>query len=76
MIKFDTIEYLKIGTSKQRNVYRVLTENKIIESLFEFSPILTGTVPIEIDTDDSDLDIACFWTDKYNFIKTISTFSN
>lgn len=76
MSKFDTIEYLKSGNHKQKCVYRILTENRILETLAEFSPILAGTIPIEIDIDESDLDIICYWTNVNKFKKAISTFRN
>jgi len=68
---FDDIKYLKTGNSTQRKVYRVLTELNIFNLLKEFNPILVGSIPIEIDTDKSDLDIICYWKKKENFTKIL-----
>ncbi|MEI7489511.1 MAG: DUF4269 domain-containing protein [Chryseobacterium sp.] len=59
MIDFTKIDYLKVGNDKQKRAYEVLTQYKIFEKLSDYSPILAGTVPIEIDIEGSDLDIIC-----------------
>ena len=65
---FDNIEYLKSGTERQKQAYSVLTENEVLQKLKPFSPILVGTIPINIDIESSDLDIICYWKDKNDFI--------
>lgn len=57
--KFCTIDYLKEGSLKQKRAYQVLTESNIMEILYAFDPILTGTIPIAVDIESSDLDIIC-----------------
>lgn len=59
MIDFTTIDYLKTGNERQKRAYEVLTKYRIFEKLKEYSPILAGTIPIEIDIENSDLDIIC-----------------
>jgi len=71
MMNFDTIEYLKYGTNKQRKAYKTLTEENILTILENFDPILAGTVPLEIDIANSDLDIICYFTDITTFVETI-----
>ena len=66
--KFDNIEYLKAGTERQKQAYSVLTKNEVLQKLKPFSPILVGTIPINIDIENSDLDIICCWKDKNEFI--------
>lgn len=59
MIDFTKIDYLKEGNDKQKRAYEVLTKYRIFEILSCYSPILAGTIPIEIDIEGSDLDIIC-----------------
>lgn len=77
MIDFTNIEYLKNGNSRQIEAYKSLTKNKVLETLSEFDPILAGTIPINIDIANSDLDIICYWQNKTEFITKInSAFEN
>lgn len=73
MIDFSNIEYLKTGNPKQIRAYKTLKQNKVMEALFEFDPILAGTIPINIDIENSDLDIICYWKNKTEFITAISS---
>lgn len=57
MIDFTRIDYLKDGNERQKKAYEILTKYRIFEKLKDYSPILAGTVPIEIDINGSDLDI-------------------
>ena len=70
-MEFDNIEYLKHGNSKQRQVYRLLTKHGIMSSLSVFEPILVGTIPINVDTDCSDIDIICYVCDLKQFSETL-----
>ncbi|WP_299780638.1 DUF4269 domain-containing protein [uncultured Formosa sp.] len=56
---FRNIEYLKSGNTRQRLAYSEIKKHKILEKLKKYNPILTGTIPIEIDVPESDLDIIC-----------------
>ena len=71
MEKFDTINYLSEGNDLQKQCFDILTHHKVFEHLKNYNPILIGTIPIDIATKDSDLDIACHWTDKANFISSV-----
>jgi hypothetical protein len=68
---FLNINYLKSGTARQQKAFEVLNENLILQKLSDFTPVLVGTIPINIAIDSSDLDIACYWKDKNHFIETI-----
>ncbi|RXM49663.1 MULTISPECIES: DUF4269 domain-containing protein [unclassified Chryseobacterium] len=57
MIDFTKIDYLKHGNERQRRAYELLTKHRIFEKLRYYSPILAGTIPIEIDIEGSDLDL-------------------
>lgn len=54
---FLTIDYLKEGNERQREVYKLIKQLGIMNSLAAYHPVLCGTIPIGIDIEDSDLDI-------------------
>ena len=70
-INFETIDYLKDGNEKQRRAHQVLTSHSVFENLHGFDPLLIGTIPLNIDTEKSDLDIICYWKSKNLFIETL-----
>lgn len=77
MIDFTTINYLKEGNEKQKRAYEVLLKYEIIEKLSKYSPLLAGTIPIEIDVEESDLDIICEVENKAEFERfLIQSFKN
>ncbi|MDR6546774.1 hypothetical protein J2810_002834 [Chryseobacterium rhizosphaerae] len=59
MTDFTQIDYLKNGNERQKRAFEVLTKYKVFEKLSNYSPLLAGTIPIEIDIAGSDLDIIC-----------------
>lgn len=59
MTDFTTIAYLKNGSVIQQRVYELLTQNRIMERLLDFEPILAGTFPIGLNVAGSDLDLVC-----------------
>lgn len=61
------------GTDKQKRVYATISENRTLEKLIPFNPILTGTIPINIDIETSDLDIICCFTDATEFQTHLNT---
>lgn len=56
---WKNIEYLKDGNSRQQKAYRAVRELKVLETLKAYDPVVVGTIPIEIDTETSDIDIIC-----------------
>src|SRR5688500_9963097 len=70
-INFETIDYLKNGNERQQGAYQVLIRHSVLENLQTFDPILIGTIPLNIDTEKSDLDIVCCWKSKNPFIETL-----
>jgi hypothetical protein len=56
---FTNICYLSGGNERQKAAYTLMDELQIIEILNPFNPILVGTIPINIDIPESDLDIIC-----------------
>lgn len=57
MRNFTKIDYLKDGNERQKKAYEILTKYHVFEKMKDYSPILAGTVPIEIDIKGSDLDL-------------------
>lgn len=77
MTDFTNIEYLKTGNEKQIRAYEILTKYKVLSNIAEFQPILVGTIPINIDIENSDLDIICYWKNKTDFMEKVqSVFGN
>jgi len=72
-MKFETITYLKNGNDKQQKVYALLTSHQLLEKLRPFDPLVVGTIPINIDIANSDIDIICFFSDQQDFIKTVTS---
>jgi hypothetical protein len=74
------ITYLKLGNERQKNAYSVLNKLKIFKILREYDPTLGGTIPIEIDISESDLDIICEVYDLEEFeelvIKSFNRYDN
>lgn len=68
---FLEISYLKTGNERQKKAHRVLTENNILGKLTRFAPIVVGTIPINIDIANSDLDIICYVKDKEEFLSIL-----
>ena len=74
MIKnFKDPSYLQTGNSKQQLAHEVLHELGIFEQLAPFDPVLTGTIPIEVDIPASDLDVICEYTHVSSFESTIES---
>ncbi|MBZ4043706.1 DUF4269 domain-containing protein [Flavobacterium hibisci] len=69
MINFKDISYLQTGNPKQQAAFTLLTHHKVLENLAEFEPVLVGTIPLNIDIENSDLDILCHWKNKADFIE-------
>ncbi|RLJ77157.1 uncharacterized protein DUF4269 [Pedobacter alluvionis] len=73
MINFLDISYLKSGNERQLKAYQMLTCNRVLEKLNLYHPILVGTIPINIDIENSDLDVICEVSDKGEFIVQLNT---
>lgn len=66
--------YLKTGNPRQQEAYKQLQQLKIFENLKAYTPVLTGTIPIEIDIPESDLDIICYCKNHQQFEKDVAAF--
>jgi hypothetical protein len=64
---WSDIGYLKSGSDRQRDAFRVLIELDLLSVLAEYDPVLAGTLPLGIETPESDLDILCHVDDAARF---------
>ncbi|CAH2213473.1 DUF4269 domain-containing protein [Tepidibacter aestuarii] len=64
------ISYLKFGNFKQRKIYEILINTKILNILNDYTPVLVGTIPIGIDIENSDLDLVCK-VDNFEIFKEV-----
>ena len=53
------IRTLASGTSRQKEAFQALTDTQVFEHLKEYSPVLAGTIPLDVDIPESDLDVIC-----------------
>lgn len=67
MIDWGNINYLQSGNKRQQEAFAALSGLNIMFLLKEYEPILVGTIPIEIDIPESDLDIICYTKDLVAF---------
>lgn len=69
-MNFLNLEYLKNGSEIQKRILQVLENHQIFQKLKTYNPILTGTFPIEINIEGSDLDII-LETDDFETLKKL-----
>lgn len=53
------LSYLHNGTPKQKAAGQAIAQSAVMQRLQAFDPVLAGTIPLDIDIADSDLDIIC-----------------
>lgn len=61
------LSYLLRGTQRQQGAYRALQALDLFAVLRDYSPVLVGTIPLNIDVEQSDLDIICEVHDQLSF---------
>lgn len=66
-MNWQDLSYLNAGSVIQKKAFRSISELHIFNLLAEYSPILTGTIPIGISINSSDLDITCRFMDADKF---------
>jgi hypothetical protein len=57
------LTYLHAGTPRQRAAWEAIHRLGIMERLQAYQPVLAGTIPLDIDVADSDLDVICCASD-------------
>ncbi len=71
MRSYHDIAYLLDGDEKQKEVYAVLQQSRILKFLYAFDPVLAGTYPIGIYLPESDIDIICQYNKPEHFISVL-----
>ena len=74
LMDFMDIGYLRKGSKRQKKAYFVLEDLKIFNNLRPYKPVLTGSVPLDIATDESDLDIACEFPESDRFAEDLERY--
>jgi hypothetical protein len=64
---WNDLSYLLRGSHRQQEAYHALQSLAVLDILEEYSPVLVGTIPLDIDVPDSDLDIICEALDLATF---------
>lgn len=72
MVDFRNIGYLRQGNARQQEVYALLTDYAVMAKLERYDPILVGSIPLNVGTEASDIDIICCWQSKEEFVETVS----
>lgn len=72
-INFRTLTYLKQGNKVQQHIAEILEESRVMDVLNAFDPVLVGTFPIDIAIESSDLDVACCFENKEQFIADVNS---
>jgi hypothetical protein len=71
MINFLDSRHMMAGNKRQREVYDILSDLRIFEDLKSYGPVVAGTIPIDIDIEDSDIDILCGFDNPVGFEQTL-----
>ena len=71
MIDFRDPCYLAGGNRRQREVYHILSDLQVLEILKRHRPVVAGTIPIDVDVEDSDIDILCDYAGSEEFEQTL-----
>jgi hypothetical protein len=64
---FFDLSYLSKGSAVQQAGLRAIIGSGIMNSLKEFSPVVVGTLPLDLFVTGSDIDIICFYLDAEQF---------
>ena len=71
-MNFRNPAYLTRGNARQQRAYRALQSLGIFRILRDYTPILTGTIPLNIDIRGSDLDVICAAHDLEAFTRAVT----
>lgn len=64
---FFDLNYLSRGSLVQQRGFNAIISSGIMSLLKDFSPVVVGTLPLDLFTSKSDIDIICYCTDVGKF---------
>ncbi len=64
---FFDLTYLSKGSAIQQAGYRAIVSSGIMDVLKDFNPVVVGTIPLDLFTYGSDIDIICQFNDVSKF---------
>lgn len=64
---FFDLTYLSKGSAVQQAGLRAIIDSGIMNTLKEFTPVVVGTLPLDLFVATSDIDIICFYLDANEF---------
>lgn len=73
MRNWHDLSYLGRGTMRQKAAWEAIQKTHIMELLSEYRPVLAGTIPLDIEVAQSDLDIICESHDPEQFAQVVRT---
>jgi hypothetical protein len=68
---FFDLSYLATGSAVQQNGLKAITSLGILEMWKEYDPVVVGTLPLDLFTDQSDIDILCCYTNAEDFAEKL-----
>lgn len=72
-MKLLDLETMARGNERQKKAYEALRALELFDKLKAYTPVLAGTVPIDVDLPSSDLDVICSAPNLENFAKELQT---
>lgn len=73
MNNWHDLSYLLTGTPRQRSAWEAIHQLQLMDLLRDYRPLLAGTIPLNIDVEQSDLDIICESDDLDRFDRDVRT---
>lgn len=68
---FFDISYLAKGSAIQRKGFQALASLGIMNILKEYSPVVVGTLPLDLFTEKSDIDIVCCYDNAEDYAEKV-----
>lgn len=70
-VPWQDLTYLAAGTPRQRAAFATLQRLDVMDALAAYTPTLIGAIPLDVETAQSDVDVACFAPDLDAFAAAV-----